>query len=56
MKHFCVLFLLICVQTFAQIRTQPAGKPERDPFFRKPGEAAAQAEKIQLLHSDTFGV
>ena len=55
MKHFFVLFLLICANTFAQITPQNKSNLQKDPYF-KAVPATADAEKVKHIHSETFGV
>ncbi|WP_297984092.1 OstA-like protein [uncultured Chryseobacterium sp.] len=57
MNKFFLLLLFICVNTFAQITTQPKDPLVKDPFFTNKTTAAADpATKVQHIHSDTFGV
>lgn len=58
MKKLTVLFLFICANIFAQLPTQPKNPVVKDPFFQQknPQTAANPADKVQHVHSDTFGV
>lgn len=55
MKGFFVVFLFWSITIFAQIPTQPKDPAVKDPFFNQTA-ANAQGEKVQLIHSDTFGI
>ena len=55
MKGFFVVFLCWSITIFAQIPTQPKDPAVKDPFFNQTA-ANAQGEKVQLIHSDTFGI
>lgn len=55
MKGFFVVFLFWSITIFAQIPTQPKDPAVKDPFFSQTA-ANAQGEKVQLIHSDTFGI
>ncbi len=57
MKKFFALFLLVSVQIFAQIKTQPSKPAVKDPFFANPPAVQQNAgEKVHHTHSDKFGV
>jgi lipopolysaccharide export system protein LptA len=55
MKYIFVFFLFITQYFFAQIPTQPKDPAIKDPFFNQT-KTAAPAEKVKLIHADTFGV
>ncbi len=55
MKGFFVVFLFWSITIFAQIPTQPKDPAVKDPFFNQTA-ANAQGEKVQLIHSNTFGI
>ncbi|MDO5616249.1 MAG: OstA-like protein, partial [Cruoricaptor ignavus] len=63
MKKILIFFLFTCVQFFsAQITTQPKDVLVKDPFFGNQAQTpqtqgkTPSAEKVKLVHSDTFGV
>lgn len=57
MKQYLLIFLFSCVNVLAQIQTQPKTPAVKDPFFgNQTGQPVNPGEKIQLIHSDNFGV
>lgn len=56
MRAYFLIFLLAFGSVFAQLPTQPKDRLVKDPFFTQKATPADPAEKVQHIHSDSFGV
>lgn len=56
MRFYLLIFLLAFGAVFGQLPTQPKDKLVKDPFFTQNTTPANPSEKVQHIHSDTFGV
>ena len=57
MKKFLLLLVFCTIRLLAQLPTQPKNQVVKDPFFtQNTPPNAPPGEKVQHIHSDTFGV